>query len=134
MLPVLLSPKQIALREEVWDLVRSVPRQLLLDMDADRVRYPRSFLETVGGRVLGGADEVIAREEVGVLGASLACLYSLCSIVGEALAVFGTQEQKERFLRPLLAGKRTPAEALTEPRGGSDFFGTTTTATKDGEG
>jgi len=147
MLPVLLSPKQIALREDVWDLVRSVPRQLLLDMDADRVRYPRSFLENaggrgllglrfpaeVGGRGMGWADEVIALEEVGVLGASLACLYSLCSIVGEALAVFGTQEQKERFLRPLLAGKRTPAEALTEPRGGSDFFGTTTTATKDGE-
>src|SRR3972149_7202766 len=106
-------------------------------MDADRVRYPRPSLENagargllglrfpaeVGGRGLGWADEVIAREEVGVLGASLACLYSLCSIVGEALAVFGTQEQKERFLRPLLAGNRTPAGVRPVPRAGSAFFG-----------
>jgi alkylation response protein AidB-like acyl-CoA dehydrogenase len=147
MIPALLTPAQAALREEVWDLVRSVPRLLLLDMDADRVRYPRSFLENAGGRRLlglrfapeaggrglGWVDEVVALEEVGVLGASLACLYSLVSIVGEALSVFGTAEQKERFLRPMLSGQRTPAEALTEPRGGSDFFGTTTTATKDGD-
>jgi alkylation response protein AidB-like acyl-CoA dehydrogenase len=147
MLPVLLTPAQNALREEVWDLVRSVPRQLLLDMDADRVRYPRSFLEEAGrrgllglrfpaeygGRRLGWVDEVLALEEVGVLGTSLACLYSLVSIVGEALSAFGTADQKDRFLRPMLAGKRMPAEALTEPRGGSDFFGTTTTASKDGE-
>jgi alkylation response protein AidB-like acyl-CoA dehydrogenase len=53
--------------------------------------------------------------------------------VGEALAVFGSPEQKERFLRPMLAGKRTAAEALTEPRGGSDFFGTTTVAERSGD-
>jgi alkylation response protein AidB-like acyl-CoA dehydrogenase len=142
MLDILLTEPQIALREEVWGLVRSVPRALLLDMDADRVRYPRGFLGEAGerhllglrfpaeygGRGLKWVDEVVALEEVGVLGASLACLYSLVSIVGEALAVFGTAEQKERFLRPMLAGKLAPAEALTEPRGGSDFFGTTTTA------
>jgi alkylation response protein AidB-like acyl-CoA dehydrogenase len=147
MLSTLLTPAQLALREEAMQLVRSVPRQLLLDMDADRVRYPREFLEQaaerrllglrfpaeVGGRRLGWAEEVVALEEVGVLGASLACLYSLVSIVGEALAVFGSAEQKERFLRPMLAGKRTAAEALTEPRGGSDFFGTTTVAARSGD-
>ena len=55
------------------------------------------------------------------------------SIVGEALNVFGTPEQKERWLRPVLEGKLTVAEALTEPRGGSDFFGATTTARRDGD-
>jgi len=145
MLDILLTESQVALREEVWGLVRSVPRSLLLDMDADRVRYPKGFLNEAGerhllglrfpaeygGRGLKWVDEVVALEEVGVLGASLACLYSLVSIVGEALAVFGTAEQKERFLRPMLAGKLAPAEALTEPRGGSDFFGTTTTAVRE---
>jgi hypothetical protein len=115
-------------------------------MDGDRIRYPRSFLEAaasrgllglrfpseLGGRGLGWADEVVALEEVGVLGSSLACLYSLVSIVGEALSVFGTDAQKDEFLRPIIAGQRTTAEALTEPRGGSDFFGTTATATRDG--
>jgi alkylation response protein AidB-like acyl-CoA dehydrogenase len=55
------------------------------------------------------------------------------SIVGEALHVFGTEAQKERFLRPILTGRSISAEALTEPRGGSDFFGATTKAVLDGD-
>jgi hypothetical protein len=55
------------------------------------------------------------------------------SIVGEALHVFGTPEQKERWLVPLLTGESVAAEALTEPRGGSDFFGTTTEARREGD-
>ncbi len=147
MFEALLTPSQIDLREEVRSFVRSIPRELLLDMDAERVRYPRGYLEEagrrgllglrfppeLGGRGLGWEQEVIALQEVGVLGASLACLYSLVTIVGEALHRFGTAEQKERFLRPMLAGRLAPAEALTEPRGGSDFFGTTTTARSDGK-
>ncbi|TDA35891.1 MAG: acyl-CoA dehydrogenase [Hadesarchaea archaeon] len=147
MIEALLSPEQRKLREEVREFVKWVPRQLLLDMDAERVRYPRVFLEEAarrrllglrfpkeyGGRGLGWEEEVIALEEVGVLGASLACLYSLVSIVGEALNKFGTPEQKEKWLRPVLEGKLTVAEALTEPRGGSDFFGTTTVARKEGD-
>jgi acyl-CoA dehydrogenase len=70
---------------------------------------------------------------VGVLGTALACAYVMPSIVGEALNVFGTPEQKERWLRPLITGEKIAAEALTEPRGGSDFFGTTTEARREGD-
>jgi len=143
----ILTLEQKRLRDEVRAFVKGVPRQLILDMDADRVRYPREFVEELaqrhllglrfpteyGGRGLGWADEIVALEEVGVLGTSLACLFSLPSIVGEALHVFGTPEQKDRWLRPVLAGRLTVAEALTEPRGGSDFFGTTTLARREGE-
>jgi hypothetical protein len=55
------------------------------------------------------------------------------SIVGEALHVFGSDDQKARFLKPILAGKMICAEALTEPRGGSDFFGATTRAEDKGD-
>jgi len=68
-----------------------------------------------------------------VLGASLACLYSLPTIVGEAIHVFGTRQQKEKYLKPIIEGKLTVAEALTEPRGGSDFFGATATARREGD-
>jgi acyl-CoA dehydrogenase len=54
------------------------------------------------------------------------------SIVGEALNKFGTEAQKQRYLKPLLAGDTWAAEALTEPRGGSDFFGATCTARLEG--
>jgi alkylation response protein AidB-like acyl-CoA dehydrogenase len=77
--------------------------------------------------------EVASLEEIGVLGSSLSCLYSLVSIVGEAINGFGTEEQKEKYLRPTLEGKLCCAEALTEPRGGSDFFGATTVARKNGD-
>jgi alkylation response protein AidB-like acyl-CoA dehydrogenase len=77
--------------------------------------------------------EVAALEEIGVLGSGLVCLYSLVSIVGEAINVFGTDEQKERYLKPTLEGRLCCAEALTEPRGGSDFFGATTIAQRDGD-
>lgn len=142
----LLTEEQKKLREEVRDFVRWVPKQLLLDMDADKIRYPKEYIieaarrnllglrfpEKYGGRGLKWVDEIIALEEIGVLGTSLACLYSLVSIVGEAINVFGTEEQKEKYLIPLLKGEICCAEALTEPRGGSDFFGATTTARKEG--
>jgi acyl-CoA dehydrogenase len=147
MFEAILTPVQRALREEVRAFVQSVPRQLVLDMDAERVRYPRQFVEEAarrnllglrfpteyGGRGLGWAEEIVALEEMGVLGTSLACLYSLPSIVGEALNVFGTHEQKVRWLQPTLQGQKMVAEALTEPRGGSDFFGTTTLARREGD-
>ncbi len=147
MLEAILSAEQRQLRDKVRDFVRSVPRQLVLDMDAERVRYPRGYIEDLaaqrllgmrfppeyGGHGLGWCDEIVALEEIGVLGTSLACLFSLPSIVGEALNVFGTPEQKERWLRPIVEGRLTVAEALTEPRGGSDFFGTTTTARREGD-
>ena len=147
MIEALLTEPQKKLRNEVREFVKWVPRQLLLDMDADKVRYPKEYVielakrnllglrfsQKFGGRGLQWVDEVVALEEIGVLGASLACLFSLVSIVGEALNFFGTEEQKRKYLEPLLKGKIFCAEALTEPRGGSDFFGATTVAQKKGD-
>lgn len=147
MFEAMLTEEQRALRREVRDFVRWVPQELILDMDADRVKYPRAFVREAGqrnllglrfpveygGRHLDWEDEIVAIEEVGVLGTALSCAYVMPSIVGEALSVFGTPGQKERWLAPLLTGERVAAEALTEPRGGSDFFGTTTEARRDGD-
>lgn len=141
----LLEPDARVVRDEARAFASSIPRQLLLDMDAERVRYPKDFLveagrrnllglrfpEAYGGRGLPWTAELAALEEVGVLGTALGCLYSLVSIVGEALAQFGTEEQKRRYLAPMIAGTLAAAEALTEPRGGSDFFGAATRAVRD---
>ena len=143
----LLTLEERRIRDEARDFARWVPRDLLLDMDADKIRYPSGYLREAGRRNLlglrfprafGGQGlpwicEMAALEEVGVLGTSLACLYSLVSIVGEALACFGTEDQKRRFLAPMLRGELSPAEALTEPRGGSDFFGAVTRAERRGD-
>lgn len=142
-----LSTSQQTLLGEARTFVKNeVPRQLLLDMDAEKVRYPREYVENLarhnllgvrfpskfGGRGLDWSHEILVLEEIGVLGASLACLYSLPSIVGEAIHIFGSNYQKEKFLSKILSGNFTVAEALTEPRGGSDFFGATTRAERVG--
>jgi len=148
MLDCMMSNEEKKLQEEVRAFVKEdIDRQLLRDMDEDKIRYPRQFLEKAasrnllglrfpekyGGRGMPWVSEIIALEEVGVLGTSLGCLYSLVSIVGEAIDKFGSDYLKEKYLKPTLEGKLTCAEALTEPRGGSDFFGATCTAIKEGD-
>jgi len=145
---LLLTQEQRNLRDEARSIVREgVTRQLLLDMDSEKIHYPREYIQMLaehhllglrfplewGGRGLDWSHEVLVLEEIGVLGASLACLYSLPSIVGEAINVFGTAEQKNKYLKHILTGGLTVAEALTEPRGGSDFFGATTSMKREGD-
>lgn len=49
------------------------------------------------------------------------------------IAKFGTHEQKERWLRPALAGQAIGALGITEPDAGSDVAGIRTTAMRDGD-
>ncbi len=149
MLPdVFLNDQDKALRDEVRAFVANeVPHQLTIDMDDEKVTYPREYVQNLGrhnllgvrfpkkwgGRGLGWTAEIAALEEIGVLGTALGCAFSMPSIVGEALNVFGNEAQKEKYLVPLLKGELIAAEALTEPRGGSDFFGATTKAVRRGD-
>lgn len=55
------------------------------------------------------------------------------SLVGTPLYQFGTDEQKEKYLRPLVRGEKLVVFGLTEPGAGSDAGGTTTTAVQDGD-
>ena len=143
-----LNDAQRALRDEVRDLVRSVPRQLILDMDADKVEFPTEFLREAGRRGLlgcrfparwGGRDmdwvtASMVMDEVGRLGYIFACVFGVgAELVCDAIVLHGTDAQKERYVAPLLRGEIFSAECLTEPRGGSDFFGTTTSAVDHGD-
>ncbi len=145
---VLMGEEEKKIQEEVRRFVRDeVSSDFIRALDRDEILYPRQFVEKLaaknllglrfdpqwGGRGLKWTAEVAAEEEVGVLGTALGCAFVMPSIVGEALHVFGTDEQKERFLKPILRGKYVSAEALTEPRGGSDFFGATTKAVLKGD-
>jgi acyl-CoA dehydrogenase len=144
----LLEENEKAIQREVRKFVRAeVSHDLIRALDRDEIKYPREYVEKLaahnllglrfdpkwGGRGLTWAAEVIAEEEIGVLGTTLGCAFVMPSIVGEGLHVFGSNAQKERFLKPILQGKLICAEALTEPRGGSDFFGATTRAEPVGD-
>ncbi|MGE4546717.1 MAG: acyl-CoA dehydrogenase family protein [Desulfurella sp.] len=142
---VILSESQKKVFDEASEFVKTVDKKLLLDMDADLIDYPRQtikrlgelnllgirFEKEFGGRNLRWQEEVVLIEEIGMLGAALSCASVMPSIVGEAISKFGSNYQKEKYLKPTLKGDLICAEGLTEPRGGSDFFGATTTAKKD---
>jgi len=148
MFDFLLNEEEKALQNEVREFVKNdIPSKMVRDMDLSIIETGRPFVEMAGkknllglrfpkeygGRGLNWVADVAAIEEVGVLGNSITCAYVMPCIVGEALNTFGTREQKERYIRPTNEGKLYSAEALTEPRGGSDFFGATTKAVEDGD-
>ena len=148
MFDFLLNEEEKALQNEVREFVKNdIPSQMVRDMDLSIIETGRPFIEMAGkknllglrfpkqygGRGMNWVADVAAIEEVGVLGNSITCAYVMPCIVGEALDIFGTRQQKERYLRPTNTGKLYSAEALTEPRGGSDFFGATTKAVEDGD-
>jgi alkylation response protein AidB-like acyl-CoA dehydrogenase len=143
MFDVLLTDAERKLRDELRAFVcDEVDPDLIIRMDGNEQEYPYDFIRSVtqanliglrfpkkyDGRELNWVSEMLAIEEIGVLGIALGCAYSLPSIVGEAINKFGTEDQKKTYLAPTLRGEKICAEGLTEPRGGSDFFGTITSA------
>ena len=148
MFDFLLSDEQQVLRQEAREFVKSIPRQMILDMDADKIRFPKAFLREAGRRNLMGCrypvewggrgmdwvSTCMVMEEIGVLGYIFACTFGVgAELVCDAIILHGTDEQKEKYVKPLLRGDIFAAECLTEPRGGSDFFGTTTAAEERGD-
>ncbi|KPB05288.1 acyl-CoA dehydrogenase family protein [Bacillus sp. CHD6a] len=84
-----------------------------------------------------GADTVsfaIVVEELSRACGSTGITYSAhVSLGGAPLNLFGTEEQKQKYLVPICTGESLGAFGLTEPNAGSDAGGTKTTAVEDGE-
>lgn len=76
----------------------------------------------------------IAIEELARVDAAASIVVSVQnSLLGWPLELFATDDQKERFLKPLASGEKLGAFALTEPESGSDAGAMKTTAVKDGD-
>lgn len=85
----------------------------------------------------GGSDTTsfaIVTEELSRVCASTGITYSAhISLGGAPLHLFGTAEQKEKYLTPICTGESFGAFGLTEPNAGSDAGGTETTAVLEGD-
>lgn len=85
--------------------------------------------EEWGGMNAGMVAYVAAMEEIGRADQSVAAAWNAHSTIASLpLAMFGTDAQKERWLRPLAEGKKLAAFGLTEPNAGSDAAGIATRA------
>ena len=144
----LLSKEQLALRDEIRDFIKWVPKQMILDMDTDTIKFPKELLREAarrnllgcrhpkqwGGRGMDWVTDCMVVEEIGTLGYEIACVFGVgADLVCDAIVLHGNDAQKEKYVKPLLRGDIFAAECLTEPRGGSDFFGATTTAVDKGD-
>lgn len=92
------------------------------------------FPEQYGG---GEADTIsfaIVVEELSRVCGSTGITYSAhISLGGAPIHLFGTHEQKQKYLTPICTGEYLGAFGLTEPNAGSDAGGTQTTAVLDGD-
>ncbi|WP_322490077.1 acyl-CoA dehydrogenase [Chloroflexus sp.] len=87
------------------------------------------FPEEYGGAGADSVSTAIAIEEVARCCGSTALAYAAHIGLGSApIAMFGTEEQKRRFLTPAAKGEYLAAFGLTEPHAGSDAGATRTTA------
>ncbi len=85
----------------------------------------------------GGMDTVsyvLAMEEISKIDSSASVVMSVCnSLVNWGLETYGTEEQKEKYLKPLARGEKIGAFLLSEPEAGSDATFQRTTAEDKGD-
>src|SRR5919107_1454936 len=124
---------EIAPHVAEWDESQHFPIELkpkLAELGLMGVIFPEEY----GGAGMGYVEYVTIIEELsrvdGSVGISVAAHNSLCS---NHIYLFGTEEQKRKYLVPLASGEKLGAWGLTEPQAGSDASGTRTTAVRRGD-
>ncbi|MFC3882951.1 acyl-CoA dehydrogenase family protein [Bacillus songklensis] len=124
---------EVASRAEQRDKEKQFPVEVFKKL-ADLGIMGLPFPEEYGG---GGADTIsfaIVVEELSRACGSTGITYSAhVSLGGAPLYLFGTEEQKQKYLVPICTGESFGAFGLTEPNAGSDAGGTQTEAVEDGE-
>ena len=95
------------------------------------LHYPERW----GGAGGDLAAEIVFVEELARCGAgAIAMAVSVqTDMATPALAEFGTDDQRERYLRPAITGEKIAAIAITEPDAGSDVANISTRAERDGD-
>ena len=127
------AEKEVAPSAALRDEEERFDRALMFDRLAELGLTGIVFPEQYGG---AGADYIsyaIAVEELSRVCASTGVTLSAHLSLGtNPIYLFGTEEQKMKFLVPMAKGEKMGAFGLTEPAAGSDAGGTKTTAVRDG--
>src|SRR3954451_6857642 len=124
--------KEIAPHVDEWETAREFPRELY-GRCAELGFLGLKFPEELGGQGGTHLHDAIWVEELARSGGSggvAAGLNAHASIAMPPIFNFGTEEQKQRWLVPGIAGEKICALGITEPGAGSDVAGITTTARK----
>ena len=135
------------LRDMVRDFARNEVKPLAQELD-EKGGFPYESVkkmaelglmgipwdEKYGGTGMDTMALVIAIEEIGKVCPSTSATMMAHTSLGTApIAIFGTEEQKERYLPGLASGKKIGAFGLTEPNAGSDAGNTQSRAVLNGD-
>ena len=112
--------------EEVfpWDIIKD-----LAAADLFAIFVP----EVYGGLDSGIVDVCLAMEEISKVCGSVAVSYASSALGAFPILLYGSEEQKHKYLPDIASGKRLAAFGLTEAGAGSDASGIQTTAVLDGD-
>ena len=109
-------------------------RELMFDKLAELGLTGIVFPEEYGGAGADYLSYAIAVEELSRVCASTGVTLSAhLSLGANPIYLYGSEEQKQKYLTPLAEGTKMGAFGLTEPSAGSDAGGTRTTAVRDGD-
>ena len=143
------SEDQRAIREAISKLCSDFDADYWLDCDNEG-RYPQEFVDKIreggwlgiampekyGGSGLGITEAAIMMQAVAESGAGFTGASAIhLNLFGlNPVVVFGTEEQKQRMLVPLLQGRDNACFGVTEPNAGLDTTSIQTRAERNGDG
>ena len=142
-----LNEEQRAVRDAARDFAQNVLKPGVIDRDNEQ-RFPADEVRQLGelgfmgmmvdpkygGSGMDTVSYVLAMEELSKIDASASvCVSVNNSLVCWGLETYGTEEQKEKFLKPLAMGEKIGAFCLSEPEAGSDATSQRTTAIDMGD-
>jgi alkylation response protein AidB-like acyl-CoA dehydrogenase len=120
------EPQHDEARHYAWR--RDFQRRLAADGLA-AVHWPEEY----GGRAATLTESAIFFEELGRSGAPLPANVLGLLLAGPTIMTWGTGDQKERYLEPILSGDEIWCQGFSEPDAGSDLASLKTRAVKDGD-
>ena len=140
-----LTEEQIMIR----DLARQIAEDKILPVRAEldeKEEFPWDIMKTLaqsdffglfvpeeyGGMGKGGFELVIAVEELSRVCLGVSTTYAASALGTYPILLYGSEEQKKKYLPDIASGKKLVAFALTEASAGSDAAGVQTTARLEG--
>lgn len=123
---------------EFPDRAEEFDRNESFDLDIWRKACELGFVgvwikEEYGGPGMGILDSCLIMEEFTVVDPGIAIAILATTLGAETVQGFGTEEQKKRYLPPLVRGEAIIGAALTEPNAGSDLAAASTTAIREND-
>jgi len=137
-------------QEMIRELARQIAQERVLSIRAEldeKEEFPWEIMrllgqsglfgvylpEQYGGTGGGCLDLCIATEELSRVCGGVAVSYAASALGAIPILLFGSEEQKKKYLPSVASGQKLAAFALTEPNAGSDAAAVQTSATKKGD-